>query len=197
MLKNYFYILSLILIVSACYTIQSHPVVTGIEDGQYFNQQISFTDDCMECHSQEEVEEFNLMPLYEPEKVHGDMAFYSDEVSHISLFYGEVGWWYRYSPVVTRSYESNEYWSNDNAGRERDVVRPIVTPVPPAGIISNPGYVPSEPENEDPPKTITRDPESGNSSSSGNSSGTRNSGNRSNNNSGSRNNNGRSSGGGR
>ncbi|GJQ63260.1 MAG: hypothetical protein SCALA702_23130 [Melioribacteraceae bacterium] len=112
MLKNSLVILSLILMSTACYTIREHPVVKGVVDGQYHAQRVDYTDDCAECHSTGEIDEFDLMPLYSPEKTYGDMKFYSDSLSNIALFYGEVGWWYRFTPMVYE-YTDGGYTENE------------------------------------------------------------------------------------
>lgn len=114
MLKNSLVILSLILISTGCYTIREHPVVKGVVDGQYHAQSVDYMDDCAECHSTGEIDEFDLMPLYAPEKTYGEMKFYSDSLSNIALFYGEVGWWYRFTPMVYEYTEGGGYTENED-----------------------------------------------------------------------------------
>jgi len=111
MFKSIVIISVLAIVVTSCYTIQSHPIVKGVVDGDYYAKSVDYQSDCYECHATEEVAEYNLMPMYEPEKVHGEMEFYSGEIDHIALFYGEIGWWYRYTPVAG---------SNSSGGYVRD-----------------------------------------------------------------------------
>jgi len=139
MFKSIVIISVLAIVVTSCYTIQSHPIVKGVVDGDYFAKSVDYQSDCYECHATEEVAEYNLMPMYEPEKVHGEMEFYSGEIDHIALFYGEVGWWYRYTPVAGSNSSGGYVRDGSDDGEESSpVYYPPPRPSYPLPVI-NPG----------------------------------------------------------
>ncbi|MBU2444656.1 MAG: hypothetical protein KJ666_03660 [Bacteroidetes bacterium] len=130
---------------SACYTMISHPKVSKKENSNdYVTHRVSIIDDCLSCHSEQELREFNSYHQY----YYQSENIYRPERTFIYYDpYYSYPWWYDIKATTTyespssskpsRSYDGS--LRNNDGGRSRENNTNINLPPPSRNEDSNRG----------------------------------------------------------
>ncbi len=170
----------LVALLSGCYTVSSHPdVYISSENGKLRVQELNVQNNCFDCHSSTEVEEYKkLIPVNEDDYAYAQNKYYLYSTYDLYDYYNPEPWWDSYEFV---SSSSSGYSSSDTtfAMDEYHPPRPILIGGP--SVINLPPPSVSAPPASSTDETASKSRTNGSTRSDNGSSTRNNSGERSNN----------------
>ncbi len=116
-------IIVLAALTSGCYTVSSHPdVYIPSEKGKMEMYELSVNDNCFECHSTYEVEEYKkLMPVNQSDFAFTQNSFYLYSTYKVYDYYNTEPWWEDYEFTSREEVISNKDFQRDETdARYRD-----------------------------------------------------------------------------
>lgn len=120
-----FSFLMLIFLISGCYTSWEHPDIKKKDS----NLAISFSDDCAYCHSDSEIEEYDLVPyVYSKDDAEVNDFYTEKEANEFTFFYNSQ-WWYA-NDYLLAIYQDEIKEGNYNYGRPRSTNTYFYVPAP-------------------------------------------------------------------